>query len=252
MNVYDLPPRGLSARCDQDSRPVVDFSLEAMAVMDLPTFVRGRTSRTLGIWARMRGAQASVYGDQKPGGIELLSGLPRTLLDIFASIEDDSAETAFLAWPGDVGEAPFCHLWEAYRVAGILVSRRLHRFLRDAAGTSPPPCPLGPSADVLVNRLIAALDALCDAVRRAEHSDILAANSIFYPYVAARLEVAVLQRHDSWIDTLRLFQRRSRPYGATENARVVEKMLDEAYNTSNDMYDIDKQARSLGVEMAMF
>ncbi|KAI9167926.1 Beauvericin cluster-specific repressor BEA4 [Paramyrothecium foliicola] len=251
VNVYELRHHLLHPT-PQLNQAVISFSLEAMAVMDLPTFVRGRHTVTIGIWAQMRAAQDAYNGGHRRGGVETLSGLPRSLLDIFAMIQRDEAEAEFLAWPGEIGEVPFCHLWEAYRLAGILTSRRL----RDTANDGSPRRnlrDLDPTAsDILVGRLIAALDALCETRDRPEYADILAQNSIFYPYVAARLEVAVLVRHDTWIDTLRRIYRLCNPYGDTSNAKVVDELLEEAFQARDDNYDIDEQARRREVEIALF
>lgn len=239
---------------DQLRHPAVDVVLEAIAVMDLPTFVRGRATRNFGIWAQMRASRASDSGGERAGGVETMTGLPRTLLDIFATIEEDSSEQAFLVWPGEVGEVPFCHLWEAYRLAGVLVGRRLRESIRQppGGGCGTPAGPPSPAADVLVGRLVAALDALCEVSGRPSYSNALAVNSILYPYAAARLEVAVLRQHVHWLDILRRVKGTCQPYGATENARVAEAMLDEAYDTADDVYDIDEQARKREVETAMF
>ena len=154
----------------------LQFPVEVMAIMDLPTFVRGRHTTTLGIWSRFREAQRRLLGG-KALGVEVVSGIPRSLLDIFATIEDESAEAAFLSWSGEVGEVPHCHLWDAYRLAGVLVGRRLRRKQRGGKLRDPP----SPTVDVLLARLIAALDALCDTRLRPEYSHLLALNATLYP-----------------------------------------------------------------------
>ena len=49
--------------------------LEVLGVMDLPTFTVGRRTPYIGIWYR-------YCRDEE--GIELVTGLPRSLLDIFS------------------------------------------------------------------------------------------------------------------------------------------------------------------------
>jgi len=54
MWVYHLFPHSKNAHRIGDLE--YRFSLEAMAIMDIPTFVRGRDTPTLGIWGFLRSA----------------------------------------------------------------------------------------------------------------------------------------------------------------------------------------------------
>ncbi|GKT60036.1 C6 finger domain-containing protein [Colletotrichum tofieldiae] len=233
------------------ANPEAAFPLELMALMDMPTFVRGRSALTLGIWKRFRLAQ-SFSSAGKKGGIESVSSLPRCLLDIFSTIQDESFETSFLAWPGYVGEVPEIHLWEAYRLAGILTGRRLRKIRTDNGSNEAIPVPAMASTDLLLGRLVAAVDALCDTRSRPEYAQFLTTNSLLYPYVAARLEVATLLRHPTWMATLCRVANICQPYGITANAQNITNMLDEAWNTQDDNYDIDQQAQRRNVEIALF
>ncbi|KAK1675205.1 hypothetical protein BDP55DRAFT_664836 [Colletotrichum godetiae] len=233
------------------SEPEARFALELMGLMDMPTFVRGRSTLSLGIWKRLRLAQGSM--GIKRGGYQSVSSLPRSLLDIFANIHDENSDTEFLQWFGEPGEIPQIHLWEAYRLAGILTGRRLRN--RGNTGTTANASiqyPASPSAEVLLGRLVASIDALCDATSRPEYSQLLTTNSLLYPYVAARLEVAVLRRQPTWMDSLRRVAEKYQPYGKTANACNITEMLDEAWDLGDDVYDIDEQARQRNVEIALF
>ena len=240
MWVYGLFPGAENASriADVEFR----FPIEAMAVMDMPTFVRGRKTSTLGIWAHMRSAQASTSSGLL-NGVESISGLPRSLLDIFARVQDTSAEEAFTNWPGYAGSVPHCHLWEAFRLSGILINRRLNRNRSQSNS---------PSTEVLVCRLVATLDALYETHHRLEYRHILAKNSILYPYTAARLEVAVLQTTPSWIDALRRYEGLCDPYRETPNAIVLEEILDRALERGDNEVDLDKLAQQQGVEISLF
>lgn len=221
------------------------FPIEAMGVMDLPTFVRGRRTAPLGIWSRYRASQDGS-SDGRTSGVEVVSGLPRSLLDIFAHIQTDKAEELFLVWPGDVGDVPHCHLWEAYRLAGVLTGRRLRK--RSSSDTSDTR-PASPSTEVLMSRLMA---ALCEACRRPQHSGSPAANSILYPYTAARLEVTVLGRRPGWVDELRRLVKLCGRYAMSANFCTLDGMLDEALDRRDDDCDIDEQARRRNTEVAIF
>ncbi|KAM0438826.1 hypothetical protein ACHAPT_001587 [Fusarium lateritium] len=224
----------------------LQFPVEIMGVMDLPTFVRGRRTVTLGIWPRYRASQ-----DVRITGVEIVSGLPRSLLDIFADIQTEKADNLFLMWPGDVGDVPHCHLWEAYRLSGVLMGRRLRKCMADNDSKTDTGL-ASPSTEVLMSRLMAALDALCETRGRSQYSGSLATNSILYPYTAARLEVAVLSRQPDWVEELRRFVKLCDPYAMTANFNTLDEMLDEALDNGDNHYDIDDQARRRNTEVAIF
>ncbi|KAH7182321.1 uncharacterized protein B0J16DRAFT_288396 [Fusarium flagelliforme] len=246
MNVYKIPHR-LFNQTLRSIQPIARFLVECMGVLDMPTFVRGRSTVTNGIWAQLRAAERAHGADAFLGGIETMSGLPRSLLDIFAAIQQHDAESRFLDWQGEVGEVPATHLWEAYRCAGVLTARRSKTVETGPSSVDP-----RVSAEVLLSRLIAALDALCETRRRPEYSASLACNSLLYPLVAARLEVALLRRHTIWLDTLRHIYRQCQPYRDTANVGHVMEILDEALEKNDDSCDMDEQARRRQVELALF
>ncbi|KAL6922627.1 hypothetical protein FSST1_006653 [Fusarium sambucinum] len=216
------------------------FSLEAIATMDIPTFVRGRDTPTLGIWGYLRAGQAATP-EGLVGGVESISGIPRSLLDIIARIGIPTAEEEFAAWPGHEGSVPHCHLWEAFRLAGILLSRRQNHISHSS-----------PTNEVLVCRLVATLDALYETRHREEYRHILATNSILYPYTAARLEVSILRQKPSWVKALRKYPELCDAYRDTPNAVILEEILDKAMDTGDNDVDLDKQAQQRGVELSLF
>lgn len=238
MWVYGLFPGAENAHriADMEYR----FCLEAMAIMDIPTFVRGRNTPTLGIWGFLRAGQAATPTGLADG-VESVSGIPRSLLDIIARIGSVSAEEQFSAWPGHEGSVPHCHLWEAFRLAGILLNRRQTR----SPATSP-------TNEVILCRLVATLDALYETRRRDEYSHILATNSIMYPYTAARLEVSILRERPSWVQGLRRCGDLCDAYRDTPNAIILDEILDNALKTGDNDVDLDKQAQLRGVELSLF
>ncbi|TXC08757.1 hypothetical protein FocTR4_00002463 [Fusarium oxysporum f. sp. cubense] len=214
------------------------FSLEAMAIMDIPTFVRGRDTPTLGIWGFLRSAQkASSTG--LVGGVESVSGLPRSLLDIFGRMAHEDVEKALADWEGHEGSIPHVHLWEAFRLSGILLSRRHKRTHSES-----------PSNEILVCRLVATLDALYETRQREEYAHILATNSMLYPYTAARLEVTILQTRPTWVQTLRRCGSICDAYRDTPNALILEEILDKALERGDNDVDLDKETKLRGVELS--
>ncbi|KAF5686674.1 hypothetical protein FDENT_5677 [Fusarium denticulatum] len=238
MWVYHLFPQSKNAHLIGDLE--YRFSLEAMAIMDIPTFVRGRDTPTLGIWGFLRAAQkASSTG--LVGGVESVSGLPRSLLDIFGRMAHDDVEKGFANWEGHEGSIPHVHLWEAFRISGILMARRQKRTL---AGS--------PSNEMLVCRLVATLDALYETRKREEYAHILATNSMLYPYTAARLEVTILQTRPSWVRTLRRCGSICDAYRDTPNALILEEILDKALERGDNEVDLDRETKARGVELKFF
>jgi hypothetical protein len=239
MGVYGLFPG------DKNAHRIADleyrFFIESMAIMDMPTFVRGRDTPTLGIWGLLRAGQAATPTGLVEG-VESVSGLPRSLLDIIARIGNAFVEKEFAAWPGHEGSVPHCHLWEACRLAGILLSRRQNRSTGAAS----------PTNEVIVCRLVATLDALYETRHREEYSHILATNSILYPYSAARLEVSILRERPSWVQVLRKCGGLCDAYRDTPNAIILEEILDNALKTGDNDVDLDKQAQRRGVELSLF
>ncbi|WKT40418.1 Zn(2)-C6 fungal-type DNA-binding domain [Fusarium oxysporum f. sp. vasinfectum] len=238
MWVYHLFPHSKNAHRIGDLE--YRFSLEAMAIMDIPTFVRGRDTPTLGIWGFLRSAQkASSTG--LVGGVESVSGLPRSLLDIFGRMAHEDVEKDLADWEGHEGSIPHVHLWEAFRLSGILLSRRQKRTHSDS-----------PSNEILVCRLVATLDALYETRQREEYAHILATNSMLYPYTAARLEVTILQTRPTWVQTLRRCGSICDAYRDTPNALILEEILDKALERGDNDVDLDKETKLRGVELSLF
>ncbi|KAF5568688.1 hypothetical protein FNAPI_61 [Fusarium napiforme] len=230
MWVYHLFPQSKNAHLIGDLE--YRFSLEAMAIMDIPTFVRGRDTPTLGIWGFLRSAQkASPSG--LVGGVESVSGLPRSLLDIFGRMAHDDVEKDFADWEGHEGSIPHVHLWEAFRISGILMSRRQKQTQ-----------PSSPSNEMLLCRLVATLDALYETRKREEYAHILATNSMLYPYTAARLEVTILQTRPSWVRTLRRCGSICDAYRDTPNAIILEEILDKALERGDNEVDLDRETKN--------
>lgn len=105
----------------QERRTFRAHVFEGMGIMDLPTFSIGRQHSQLGFWK-----QYCCKGDPAPGmetGVEVVTGLPTALVTIFAFIGEWTTERDFWDGPGAQGTFIRCQLWEAYRLAGVLVVR---------------------------------------------------------------------------------------------------------------------------------
>lgn len=57
--------------------------------------------------------------------VEPVSGLPRSLLDIFCCLEEPDCEEKLWLWPGREGDVLQIYLWDAFRAAAMLKHREL-------------------------------------------------------------------------------------------------------------------------------
>jgi hypothetical protein len=87
-----------------------------IGVLDLPTHSLGRQNEHLHMWRKHCMGQS---------GIEEVSGLPCSLLDLLASPNDDDIEKRLLQWSGEPGEPVMCKIWEATQYAGLIMVREL-------------------------------------------------------------------------------------------------------------------------------
>ncbi|KAH8760569.1 hypothetical protein F5883DRAFT_619221 [Diaporthe sp. PMI_573] len=162
--------------------PYGHHAVETLGVMDLPTFVIGRQPLSRGIWRRYRQCQP-VCQQERTGGVEPVSGLPRSLLDLFSRIEEPNIEIDFQLWPGETGEYLQCQLWEAYRLAGVLMAKRLR--LGEACPNTPDTPPEGnnaaPNTHAYVHRLFSALEAVWLGSAQAQTGGSLVMNAFLYP-----------------------------------------------------------------------
>lgn len=217
--------------------------LEVMGVMDLPCFAVGRQSSEIGIWRRYCQPTAPRYG------VEPVSGLPRTLLDIFAGIGTETTEQTFWDWPGEQGSFLQCYLWEAHQLAGILALRRQANVpVSSPANTvsawrQPARCPA--DTKVLVARILASLDALRLACieRPLENAHII--NAILFPMFMAGLEVDVMCHKPEWQQTIR------NAFLNSHQCEILLSLLEELWRRADTSLSVHDLARQRGIEMGL-
>ncbi|KAF4537474.1 uncharacterized protein LTHEOB_1665 [Lasiodiplodia theobromae] len=253
-----------------DSDPYTHHCLEVMGIMDLPGFVLGRTTTHLGFWRRFRSAQqrqrqqrgdkegTEVEGEENDG-IEPVSGLPRSLLDLFARADEPGAETRFWLWPGGGGETDGefvqAQLWDAWRYAGILDHRRRWRgrsagaAREDASGAG---VIVIPSTERLLFRLLSCLEAVRLGLEQPECGHLLVGNGTFYPFVMASLEFGVLDQRPAWRLALDRFCDKFLRPDRSRNVRVLLEAIGDARRRGDEAFDADTAMRAQGVEIALF
>lgn len=259
-DAYSLRTRLLSPEHVAIDNMPIRHTLEVMGVMDIPCMAIGRVNSPIGIWKLLRRLQDSLK-DGRLGGIEIVSGLPRSLLDIFASIfdnDDEYTENRFWTWPGEIGEYLQCHLWDCWRFSGILEVRRRKRMERKrrasrsshdkGSGASS----AAPGTELILCRLIASMDALNRAFELPHNEHLLVHNGLMYPMVTASLEVEILQRHPEWRKTLNEVRMAFLRRDSFKLVKVTFEMLDEAWKHGTSDFDVHEAARLRGIEIAVF
>lgn len=141
------------------------------------------------------GPSSTSTGTSNTGGIEPITGLPRSLIDLFSCIgfsPDQDIESGFWCWPGEEGGAAQVQLWEAYRFAGILAVRRnSHSDLGVSVNEST-------SNEEVIGRILNAIGALNRAAPHMDEDDEEVFNAIRYPLVIAGSDVDVMRAHPEW------------------------------------------------------
>ncbi|KAK1985959.1 hypothetical protein LZ30DRAFT_706999 [Colletotrichum cereale] len=245
---------------DHDS--TICHSIEVLSIMDMETMVIGRMTSSMGIWRRLREVQDSWQGG-RIGGVEVVSGMPRTFLDVLADIGNGDAqetEARIWAWPGEIGLYAQCILWDCWRYTAVLHVRRIERKktkMKSSIETIQPEVATGkrtpfPPTEVVLCRLVASVYALYRAVELPTNQHLLVHNGLMYPLVIGSLEVPLLAAHPEWkevFDDVRsLFLRND----SSRLIKIVDEVLDEAWKEGTDTFDVEEVARIRGVEIAIF
>jgi hypothetical protein len=199
--------------------------------------------------------------------IEIVSGLPRSLIDILATVDaDDASEASFWNWPGAPGSLLQCHLWEAYRLAGILTIR--HAQLHTPRRSQDAPSPTADSGsegsgcgekatfastEVIVTRIVSHLDAITRAsVAPDAPKDSLISNAIDYPGFVAGLQVDILNEKADLKNAIRsCFAARKGSLDHSERSFHLLEILEEWWTCAGGSTTIHDLARSRGLEIGL-
>lgn len=241
----------------QERRAFRAHLFEVMGVMDLPTFSIGRQHSHLGFW-RQYCCKGGSPGEVETG-VEVVTGLPRSLVTIFAFIGEGTAEASFWDWPGAEGSFIQCQLWEAYRLAGVLVVRHGGPGFPRCSDTGAVPNPgiqrgaSLTSSTIIVSRLMSSVDAVCRASLDPERWGTLIINAISYPVTIAGLQSDVVQKDPSLKEFIRkaLLFTTDGPF-CNRQYRLLLDLLEEYWTHRAGEVDIDQLARARGVELGLF
>ncbi|CAF3528977.1 unnamed protein product [Fusarium graminearum] len=256
VNVYDLRNKLKTPGQIPIDNLYHQHILEVLGVMDMPSMVIGRAGPPIGVWKLLRRLQEDTQ-DGRADGIEVVSGVPRSLLDIFAGIVDhdpEYTESRFWSWPGDIGESLQIHYWDSWKLAGILEVRRRQRMNRKARGIPErdDDTPKNyPSTEIVMCRLIASIDALLKAYEEPRNQHLLVHNGLTYPVLNAGLEVPLLKLHPKWKRTMDDVKE-SFVTDTVDLLKVMFELIDAAWEDGTSTFDIEKVARERNIELAIF
>lgn len=213
----------------EDSRELAAL----IGVLDLPTHSIGRQNQHLHMWREYCMGQA---------GVEEVTALPCSLLDLFASTADDNIEERLSQWPGEPNEPAMCRLWEATQLAGLVRIRdlRLDQGLPVRSDTK--------SVNSTVRQI---LDLLQDLRMRLDPSTFATTDSLFFPLVTAGSQSSALTDADralikDCIVTLSEGTLSNYPY-----YEAVVYVLDTLW-ASDGSKSLDNIARDTGFELGLF
>ncbi|KAF5608326.1 transcriptional regulatory protein pro-1 [Fusarium pseudoanthophilum] len=238
VDVYDLRTK-LSTVGQISNDLHTQHLLEVLGVMDLPSSVIGRVNPSIGVWKLFRRLQDD-RDEGRATGVEVVSGIPRSLLDIFASIVDNDpeyTETRFWDWPGQVE---------------IRRRRRMERKARGLPDREDGIPRKGPDTEVVLCRLISSIDALQKAFEEPRNQHLLVHNGLPYAVVNAGLEVPLLKQHPTWKATLDDVRKSLLGTDSFDLINTIFEMLDEAWANGTNTFDIESAARSRNLELAIF
>lgn len=236
-------------------------AIEVMGIMDLPTFVIGRQSPSLGIWRQYRSGQLLPQA-ATPDAIEPMSGLPKSLIDLFSAADEERSEEGFWLWPGFEGNMLQCHLWEAYRLAGMLDARRIRRQRGQISPKSPSsgrfsmvssPHVHLPNNAIIVARLLSSLDAIRTRAHQSEAEGLLIMNAIFYPLFIVTLAVLPDDSYQRWHALVREWFEEELNRSLSKSMELAWHVLEEMcqQKTNAVLFEVDDVARHRGFEIGL-
>ncbi|EED14246.1 C6 finger domain protein, putative [Talaromyces stipitatus ATCC 10500] len=205
--------------------------VEVMGVMDMSVFILGRQTPYFGIWRQHRHGPVNM---SKQGDVETVTGLPRSLLDLYSGIGETTSEQDLWNWPGEKGNLLQCQLWEAHRLSAILNRAVAHRIEHRHRN----PCHAHSQLSDAILR------AHIDMDKEAEENQVV--NALNYPALIAAQEVEILRNNpDSMSLIRRCLQSHSK---AGFGSKLLLNLLVEFWEFNDPNLDLDSLASFHHVE----
>ncbi|KAH7029737.1 uncharacterized protein B0I36DRAFT_411952, partial [Microdochium trichocladiopsis] len=248
INLYRLEDDLAYLQPDPEYDLALRHQLEVLAMMDISFLVLSRASASVGMCSRFCKLKESWAGGWL-AGLKPVLGLPQSLVDILARTSEGTEsclEQDLWYWPGEVGHLLQYQHWDAARCAAILRLLRCHPCL--------PTDSTIPSSELLLYRLLNCLRVLQNAVGRPEYDAVLSMRAAIMAISEASLMVTLLRKHKEWAQSLHRIRQHllGSGSGPTRITELLFELLDEAWDTGQDEFDLDARARARGIEIAIF
>ncbi|KAG6016740.1 hypothetical protein E4U54_000500 [Claviceps lovelessii] len=259
----------------KNQTPYRGHLIEVLGYLDLPGFVVGRLKPSIGVWRRFCREPGYLCRPPQIDSVDFVSGLPRSLLDLLSAIDGtEISEDDLWDWPGAPGSLTQCHLWEAYRLAGIISLRhpRLYTPIQhsDLSSSSPSPSADGSSpasassssgsrkampasTDVVVTRIISHIDAIvCAYVAPGAVRDSLLFNAIDYPLFLAGIEADIMNaRPELKAAIKKCFAVRQEAFKYPSRSTVLLDIMETWWTCDREDRSIHDVAKSRGLELGL-
>ncbi|KAG6260654.1 hypothetical protein E4U49_004658 [Claviceps purpurea] len=244
--------------------------IEVLGYLDLPGFAVGRQNPSIGVWRRHCREPGYLCRPPQVDSVEFVSGLPRSLLDLLSAIDGmEITEEDLWDWPGSPGSLTQCHLWEAYRLSGIISLRNPQLYTPIQISDPSPSSPsegdgssqassgsrraVPTSTDVIVTRIISHVDAITRAYVASDgHRDSLLFNAIDYPLFVAGIEADVMNARPELKDAIKnCFAVREEAFKYPSRGTALLDIMGEWWTCSRDGRSINDLATSRGLELGL-
>ncbi|KAG6130072.1 hypothetical protein E4U38_004680 [Claviceps purpurea] len=244
--------------------------IEVLGYLDLPGFAVGRQNPSIGVWRRHCREPGYLCRPPQVDSVEFVSGLPRSLLDLLSAIDGmEITEEDLWDWPGSPGSLTQCHLWEAYRLSGIISLRNPQLYTPIQISDPSPSSPsegdgssqassgsrraVPTSTDVIVTRIISHVDAITRAYVASDgHRDSLLFNAIDYPLFVAGIEADVMNARPELKDAIKnCFAVRAEAFKYPSRGTALLDIMGEWWTCSRDGRSINDLATSRGLELGL-
>lgn len=175
-------------------------------------------------------------------GIEEITGLPCSLIDLLASHMDDDIEERLLHWPGESHEPVMCKIWEATQHAALV---RI-RDIRKEQG-------LHVNEHVQSNACAVrhVLGLLRDLRLRLDIGTFASTETLLFPLVAIGSQATLLADEDRAFIKEGLAALANHAFGSIPYYKGVLHVL-EALWMSNETISLDRITSDMGLELGLF
>jgi hypothetical protein len=175
-------------------------------------------------------------------GVEEVTGLPCSLIDLLSCAMDPGIEDRLLQWPGEFGEPVMCKIWEATQYAGLIMARELQ------SNQGSPSSPCVQSTESVVQHVLLLMR---DLRLRMDVDTFAATEAHLFPLVAAGSQSRALSLDDrvfirECIVALSDNSLNNHPY--YKGAMLAL----ETYWASDGVKSLDVVTRDLGLELGLF